>query len=212
MKPNWHYVEQGSDEWKKLRAGKVTWSNLGKVMAKGAGVTRRNYLYEVMAEQDSGIPAPEGFKSQAVKNGTEREPEGRRLYEEQMDVVVDQVGFINHPNIPYFGGSPDGIMVSLRGGIEIKSPELPTFSERVDGAPIPKDYNLQCHGFMETEALEWVDWVNYFPGYPLLIQRIYRDQKLINEIIAEVRLFNEEVEEKRYKLKNAQYIRIGRPT
>jgi len=211
MKPNWHQVDQGTDEWKSIRAGKVTWSKLEAVMAKGTGVTRRNYLYELLAERETGIPTQEGFKSQAMINGTEREPEGRRLYEDQMECFVEQVGFIDHPGIPWFGGSPDGIWTEARGGLEIKSPELPTFAERVEGAPIPRGYNLQVHGFMETEALEWVDWVNYFPGYPLLIQRIYRNQPLINEILTEVRLFNEEVEERRYKLKNAQYVRIGKP-
>lgn len=209
-RPNWHYeFEQGTDEWLKFRAGFVTGTGLEAVLAGGKGVTRYKYLCQVAAERQTKEPISLGFETQAMRDGKEREPEMRRLYEEQTGEIVDQVGFIEHPTIPWFGVSPDGAIMSdpIERGLEGKCPELHTFIERVTTGVIPRGYFLQMQGLMECAELESVDFVNYFPGRPILIQRVWRDDKAIKEIVDGVIQFNKEVDELIHKLETAQYVR-----
>ena len=211
IRPNFHYeLEQGSDEWLIFRSGMVTGTGLEAVLAGGTGATRYKYLCQIAAERETRIPTPFGYENQAMRDGKEREPEGRRFYEERLEVIVEQIGFICHPSIPWFGCSPDGIILEdpMGRGLELKCPELHTFMDRVVNGTIPRGYTLQMQGLMECAALESVDFVNYFPGRPLLIQRVYRDEKLIKEIISGVKRFNDDVEELRAKMATANYLRL----
>ena len=83
-------IEQGSDEWLQMRAGKVTASNFSKVMAKGAGKTRKTYLYQLAAEILTSAPI-ETFKNAAMEWGNECEPQARAMYEFNEDVEVEDV-------------------------------------------------------------------------------------------------------------------------
>jgi len=215
--PNWHYeFSQGSEAWLTYRAGRITGTGVEAVMAEGSGTTRRAYLFKLMEEQDTGRPKKDKYTSQAMLNGKEREPDGQMAYENALEVIVESVSFIDHPTIPWFGVSPDGVQSTdpYRIGFELKSPELQTFSDRVTAVNrirgarpvIDRGYNLQCHAFMECAALEAVDFCNYFPGYPPLIQRIYRDQKLIVDMKRAISLFQEELEEMRYTLKKSDFV------
>lgn len=220
-RPNWHYeFQQGTPEWLAYRAGRITGTGIEAVMAGGSGVTRRNYLFKLMEEQDTGQPKKDKFSSQSMANGNERQPEAQRTYEDALGVIVETVSFIDHPSIPMFGISPDGIVSGdpYRIGLELKCPELATFFDRVHAVNmvkgekpvIDRGYNLQCHGLMECAGLEAVDFVNWFPGHPPLIQRIHRDQKLINEMLHAVKLFQEEMAEKREEFKKAGFTWLGK--
>ena len=47
-------MEQRTDEWFAARLGKVTASNIAKVMAKGGGATRKNYMAQLVCETLTG--------------------------------------------------------------------------------------------------------------------------------------------------------------
>ncbi len=64
----------------------------------------------------------ESFTNAAMAWGTETEPMARAHYEMVNSVLVDQVGFIAHPDIEMAGASPDGIVGN--GIIEIKCPNV----------------------------------------------------------------------------------------
>lgn len=215
--PNWRFdLEQGTDAWLQHRAGRITGTGLQAVMRDGDAKTRRQYLFQILEEQETGVPKRSKFTSKAMENGKERELEAGRQYEDTLGVVLEHVGFVDHPTIPMFGVSPDGIQSTepYRIGAEIKCPEYQTFWDRVESANrrrglspiIDRSHKLQCFGLMECGALEAVDYVNWFPGYPPLIQRIYRDQGLIVEMIRSIKEFQEELEEMRYTLKKADYV------
>jgi hypothetical protein len=104
--------EQGSQEWLRERAGKVTASRIADLMAKtksGYGASRANYAAQLIAERLTGCVAP-SFTNAAMIHGTETEPEARRAYEFFVDCDVQQVGFVPHPIINMAGASPDGLV------------------------------------------------------------------------------------------------------
>ena len=117
-------VEQRSDEWFKIRLGKVTASRISDVMAKtksGYAASRQNYMAQLICERLTETPA-ESYTNTAMQRGTELEPTARELYVlNQFDAIVTEVGFIPHPTIENAGASPDGL-VNDDGLIEIKCP------------------------------------------------------------------------------------------
>ena len=105
-------IEQGSEEWKQQRLGKVTASRIADVTAKiksGWGASRNNYMAELLVERLTGV-APDAFINDAMRWGVEQEPLARAAYEFMRDCTVDPVGFVDHPAIPMTGASPDGLI------------------------------------------------------------------------------------------------------
>ena len=106
--------EQGTEEWLKARAGRVTGSMIECVgaMTKSGGeaATRRNYRASLICEILTGQPTPQGFVSAEMRWGTEHEPEARAAVEAELGITVDPVGFAIHPTSDRCGASPDGVI------------------------------------------------------------------------------------------------------
>ena len=116
-------MEQRTDEWSKARCGLFTASRFADLLAKtktGVSASRSNYIAQILCERLTG-KVSESYMNQAMMIGTEREPLARALYEAHTGVLVDEVGFIKHLDLPC-GASPDGL-IGNDGGIEIKCPQ-----------------------------------------------------------------------------------------
>jgi hypothetical protein len=104
-------MEQRTEEWFAARCGKVTASRVADIIAKtktGPSASRENYLAQLVCERLTGKPA-ESYSNAAMQWGTETEPFARAAYEARMDLLVTEVGFIDHPWITNSGASPDGL-------------------------------------------------------------------------------------------------------
>ena len=191
-------TEQGTDAWKKERAGKATASRIADIIAKtksGPSASRANYAAQLVAERLTGNPT-EGYTSAAMQHGTATEPEARDAYAFATDADVVQVGFIPHPTIEMAGASPDGL-VGDDGLIEIKCPNTATHLETLTGAQIERKYLVQMQWQMACTGRKWCDFVSYDPRLPasmsLFISRVERDDVLIADLEKEVRAFLSEV-------------------
>lgn len=198
-------VEQGSAEWKAIRAGRVTASRVADIIAKtktGASASRANYMSELICERLTGATA-DGFTSPAMAWGTEKEPEARRLYEFMHDTEVAQIGFVEHPSIAMCGASPDGL-VGTNGLIEIKCPNTATHIDTLLGTPIASKYITQMQWQMACTERTWCDFVSHDPRLPpsmhLYIKRVLRDDGMIAQLESDVRAFLDEIDEKLAKL------------
>lgn len=192
-------MEQGTQEWRDARCGKVTASHIADVMArtqKGWGAARKHYMDKLVAERITGRPMPQ--KSVAsLDRRLEMEPDARVAYEFYSDNTVDEVGFIEHPTIPNAGASPDGL-IGDDGGLEIKCCDSAQHLEMLTTGVIDSGYLLQCHFGMACTGREWWDFASYDPLMPeelkLYVQRIPRDEAKIGEIEAAVIQFLSEVD------------------
>lgn len=187
-------VEQGTDDWHKIRVGKVTASRMGDVMAKtksGPSALRQTYLGQLVAEILTGEPTP-SYTNDAMRWGTENEPLARSLYELQVGQEVKEVGFVLHPDIDRTGASPDGL-VGSDGLVEIKSPNSSTHIATLTGEGIKRQYLLQMQWQMACTGRAWCDFVSFDPRMPpelqLHIERIDRDSDLIKDMALEVHAF-----------------------
>ena len=192
-------IEQGSDAWHQLRLGKVTASRVADILAKtktGASTSRQNYLIELALQRVTGNIEPT-YTNDAMAWGTATEPLARVAYEVKTGNFVDQIAFVDHSTISWFGASPDGL-VNNDGLIEIKCPNSATHWATIkDGKP-PTKYVIQMQTQMAVTQRKWCDFISFDPRMPersqLFICRVERDNDMIQEIESEVMKFLSEVE------------------
>lgn len=171
---------QRTEEWHAARVGKLTASRYSDAMARiksGWGVSREQYIAELVKERFSGKPV-DGFRSLAMQQGTEREPDGLATYSLLRDVDIIPVGFIDHPTIAMTGASPDGLLGD-DGLIEIKCPTGATHMNWLLGrVAIPMSHIQQIQWQLICTGRKWCDWVSFDPELPyklqLCIKRVVR--------------------------------------
>jgi len=193
-------ITQGSDEWFQARLGKATASRIKDVIAKtksGPAATRANYLTELVIERITGVKE-EGFTNGFMAWGTDQEPEARRRYESEKGILVQEIGFVDHPTIPMSGASPDGL-VGSEGILEIKCPSTKTHIETLLADTIPPQYVAQVQWQMACTQRAWCDFVSFDPRMPENAQffcvRVNADFDYIKTLEEEVVKFLAEVEE-----------------
>ena len=199
--------EQGSDEWFRARAGKITASRTKDMMASGRSgspsATRAAYLGELIAETLTGNPVSSFQGNADTQRGIELEPAARTAYEIQTGNVVRQVGLVLHPTNDRIAASPDGLV--LPGGIEIKCPKPHVHIEYLLAGVPPPAYVQQMGMQALCAELEWVDFVSYCPLMPddlqLFIVRFTPTMDFLKEIQEAADLFLAELDTKLKKLK-----------
>jgi putative phage-type endonuclease len=192
-------IEQGTPEWFQMRLGKVTASRVADILAKtktGPSASRQNYLIELALQRTTGIIA-ESYSNAAMEWGTQTEPQARVAYEVRTNNFVDQLAFVDHPSIDWFGCSPDGL-VSDRGLVEIKCPNSTTHWEYFKFNRPPQKYVIQMQAQMAVTNRDWCDFISFDPRMPersqLLIVRVDRDDDFIAEMEEQIKQFLSEVE------------------
>ena len=198
-------IEQGTPEWFAARLGKVTASRVADVIAKtksGYSTSRDNYMAQLICERMTGQKG-ESFTNSAMEWGTATEPLARAAYEALKDVLVDEVGIIDHPFLPMCAASPDGL-VDIDGMIEIKCPNTATHFDTLLKGEVPSKYIPQMQWQMACANRLWVDFVSFDPrapeGLQLFVKRVERDDKYIKELEEEVHKFQTELEQRIEKL------------
>lgn len=190
-------IEQGTPEWLALRLGIVTCSELDCLLVNGKGeagfgVAAFTYMDQLIGERITGEAAELPFQTKATIRGHEQEGVAKGLYEDREEIKTDSVGIILNHGIGY---SPDAL-VGESGLIEIKT-KLPKFQVGVILAgEVPKEHIAQCQGGLWASEREWIDFISYWPGMPLFVKRMYRDEELIRKIAERVKTFYEILEER----------------
>jgi len=194
-------MEQGTSEWFAARCGKVTASRVADIIAKtktGPSASSENYLAQIVCERMTGKPA-ESYSNAAMAWGTEQEVFARAAYESVKDVLVEEVGFVSHPNISEAGASPDGL-VGLFGLVEIKCPNTATHIQTLLDQKVPEKYNTQMQWQMACTQRQWCDFVSFDPrmaeGLQLFIKRVEFDPVYVAKLEREIIDFLFDVEDK----------------
>ena len=210
-KPVFHDVEQNTDEWYQMRAGKLTSSNLGKVMAnydKAFGEPAKKYAVQIAIEQITGVAISSGYSNEHMARGHAQEPLARMEYEDTTFCDVTNGGFID---CGFVGCSTDGF-VGDDGAIEIKSVIDSVHYNNVKRRNVDPAYKWQCIGNMKYPQKEWLDFISYCDTYPegkkLFIYRMkaedYQEEfSMIDKRVAE---FYELVQETKRNILQSDYL------
>lgn len=190
---------QGTDAWRAARAGSLGASQVHEALAKtskGWGASRENIRARLIAERLTGAPQ-DSFTNDAMRWGTDHEPAAREAYSFVQGVSVVEVGLFKHPTITGTHASPDG-MVGDDGLVEIKCPNTATHITTLRGGAIADKYVKQMQWQMAVCDRRWCDFVSYDPRMPvdmqLVIQRVERDDALIDDLTAGIAEFLAEVD------------------
>lgn len=160
-------MHQRTEEWMRARIGKLTASRIVDVLAKtktGYSTSRENYAVELALERITG-QRTEGFVSASMQWGIDTEPHARAAYEMQAGVLVQEVGFVDHPVIDMAGASPDGL-IGPDGLIEIKCPDSKQHLSYLRGKTPPKKYQPQMLWQLACTRRKWCEFVSYDPRMP----------------------------------------------
>ena len=202
----YHYeVEQGTEEWLRLRLGKITASTAKQLLTPTFKIAKndkvRTLAYHLASERITGRIEP-NVTTYDMERGHIEEVFARDLYSEKYS-HVKECGFIENG---FLGYSPDGL-VGEHGLIEIKSRRSKYQVQTIIDGQMPSEYMIQCQVGLMVSEREWIDFIQYSNGMHMFVQRIERDDDLITKITdATVDMeatIKELVED--YRVKSAQY-------
>ena len=198
-------IEQGTDEWLKLRSEKIT----GKVLPEidGTPQAREKVLYKMLAAKYGVFDDEEN----SMERGNRLEPEARIQYEILTGYTVDTPGFCESNEHEEIANSPDGLIQleeGYEGAIEIKCLSGWKHLKAKIENEIPKEHQKQVvQYFIVNEDLKWLDFVLYNPDlleHQLVVIRKTREdlKDEIERLYKKQIDFLEEVRQLDNKLKN----------
>ncbi len=181
-------VQQGTQEWLELRAGKPTSSEFDKIITPGGALSKSAgaYCNKLLVEVMLGRPLV-GVSMPWMERGKEMESEAVKYYELMRDIETVPVGFITTDD-GRIGASPDRL-VGDKGLLEIKCPTDETHSKYLaahidallgEKGGVADAYKVQCQGQLFVSERDWTDIESYYPGLPEAITRVGRDEKFIS--------------------------------
>lgn len=182
-------VEQGSEEWLRLRLGLVSASRFKDIMTNPRSKTElfsstaKSYMLELIAEIVTG--EQKEVSGKALEWGSNNEKSAQIEYAFEQGVTVDEIG-ICLTDDRQIGASPDGFIGDF-GGIEIKCPyNSANHISTVIAGEMPKEHMAQVQGNLWVNGREWFDFVSYDPRIDgkgrIFITRIHRDEEYIAKL------------------------------
>lgn len=187
-------VSQNSEEWRLARRGIATASCFHQVIARGRAdkpsAQRQKYMLTLLGERLTGQLA-ENASSPHFDRGHAMEADAADEYEFTQRVSIEPCGFMRRGDIGY---SPDRIVTGARGLVEVKSkkPELQLAVLLAD--EMPAEHKPQVQGGLLVSGYDWCDFVSYWPGLPLFVKRVYRDEDYIAWLGEQIAAFNSELD------------------
>ena len=190
-----HAVEQGTPEWFEARRGLITASEMDLLFTTtrkpAENEKLRLHLFELAAQRITGRVEPRFIGDAAIRGHVEEE-QARAIYSQHI-APVQQVGFITRDFSGMFrlGYSPDGL-VGDAGLIECKSRvakyQVQTIANMDESVVIPPEYVIQLQCGLLVTGRQWIDFVSYSNGMPMIVARVEPDTEvhaLILETAAE---------------------------
>lgn len=186
-------ILQRSDDWHAERCGKVTASRVKDLNAKPSKGKALNALgLTILAERLTGVQ--EEIKTTAIMQwGIDNEPYAIAAYENETGNFVKGTGLIDHPFIPMFGASPDGL-IGNDGQIEAKCPNTTTHLNTLLTKKVPDEYIPQITCQLACTRRKWCDFISYDPRLKkelqLIVIRVFSDELNIKGMERDIREFN----------------------
>jgi hypothetical protein len=187
---------QGSVEWSQLRAGKVTASEMDRLVSPlgkvRTGEGPRTYLALKLAEKWTGGPMLSLQGIFDVDQGQILEEYAKPAFTFHTGIEINNVAFIES-DCGRYGCSPDG-MIDETTGVEIKCPRMETHIGYLLDGELPSDYVCQVQGSMFVTGGDHWHFMSYCRRLPPLIIRVERDEKIQSSLEAAISAFAESMD------------------
>jgi len=194
-------AEQRSADWFAARAGRLTGSRAGDMLAKiqkGEAAARRDYRMQLAVERLTGMPQESEFISKDMQRGIDLEPAAFAAYEAHTGLIARRSGFLAHDTF-MAGCSLDGHIGDFAGILECKCPKSTTHIAWMKAGVVPSEHLPQLkHNCWITGAM-FADFVSFDDRLPTGLQffrvRYVPSEKDLLEYELAASLFLSEVEE-----------------
>lgn len=193
-------VEQRSEAWFAARAGRLTASCAGDMLARiktGEAAARRDLRTKLVVQRITGCTDDDGFVSKDMQRGIDAEADALTEYEIQTGLMVQRVGFLQHREL-MAGCSPDGMIDNFAGVLELKCPRPANHLKNLRGRGLLPEYAAQVTHALWISGAQWCDFASYCADFPESIRlfrvRIERDETQIAAYEVMVRAFLKEVD------------------
>lgn len=154
----------------------------------------RSHLYELLAQRVSNYVEPH-YVGDDMLRGVEDEFYARQAYAEHF-APVETVGFITNDRWGFtLGYSPDGL-VGSDGLIECKSRRAKYQVQTIIENEVPADYMIQLQAGLLISEREWIDFISYSGGLPMMVKRVFPDDAVQGAIIEAAAAFEQRLSEK----------------
>lgn len=196
---------QGSDEWVSARCGLLTASEMKLIITPTLKIARNDkewaHLDELLAQRITGYVEPHYIGDNMLR-GYEDEVLARHIYSEKY-APVQEIGFITNSRFGFtIGYSPDGL-VGDDGLIECKSRRQKFQVDTITNGKIPDEYVIQIQTGLMVSGREWLDFISYSGGLPMVTIRAYSDPVVQDAIFEAARSFEAKLAEKLAKYQRA---------
>lgn len=166
-------VIQGTDEWRELRCGLITASQMKLLVTektlKAANNKDSRALVSELAAQRILKMDTDDFQSWDMLRGTKEEVLAKDLYSKNYKQVKD-CGFITNETLGFaIGMSPDGL-VGDDGGVEAKSRKAKLQVEVITADEIPSEDMAQVQAFFLVTGRKWLDYISYSNGMHMYVK------------------------------------------
>lgn len=188
-------VEQGSEDWHRLRLGRLTASEVKFIMTPSLKIANndkvRVHVYELAAQRITNWVEPHYVSDDMLRGHTD-EVLARDEYAKHY-APVTECGFITNDKFGFtIGYSPDAL-VGDDGLIECKSRRAKYQVQTIIGGEPPEDYVLQLQTGLLVSEREWVDFVSYSGGLPMMTERVFPDLEMQAAIVEAATAFEQRV-------------------
>jgi hypothetical protein len=195
-------AEQRSPEWFACRAGRLTGSSAGDMLAQiksGEAAARRDLRMRLVVERLTGLPQEDGFISKDMQRGIDLEPAAFAAYEALTGHLADRTGFVAHDEL-LAGCSLDGHVHAVDHGIlELKCPKSTTHIKYIQGRRLPPEHKAQITHNLWITGAQWCDFVSFDDRFPPALQvfyiRVERKDVDVTAYELAARLFLDEVDQ-----------------
>lgn len=187
-------TEQRTEQWFQDRLGHATGSRAADILAGKDTQARKGYLTQLVTERLTGR-AQDSFVNADMQRGIDVEPLAKAAYQATYE-LTDDVGFVKHPLIRWFGASPDAL-VGSDGLVEIKCPRSTTHLDYIQSGKPPAKYVHQMMAQLSCTGRKWVDFVSFDDRFPehlrLFVVRFQPTEEEIEKFESKVKEFLSEV-------------------
>ncbi len=217
--PTIYECRQNSQEWHGRRIKVATASQFHRLITpvqQKPAAAAWSYFCEKYAENTLGGPCKADLGGKFVRRGHDCEPRARAAYELERGIEVRCVGGVMNAEETAWC-SPDGL-VGDDGGLELKilsaenHAELVLASRRAGfleawdalhtgkppkhaGTPsLSASHRLQIQGSLWVTGRIWWDAAAWNPGMAMVIERVERDEPLIEKLAAAVAAFDKQLD------------------
>jgi len=190
-------ITQGSEEWHAIRCGRLTASEMSLILTptlkQASNDKERMHLFELLAQRIQNYVEP-AYIGDDMLRGFEDEIKACDLYS-KLIAPTKECGFITNDRWGFvIGYSPDRL-VGDDGLLECKSRKQKYQVQTIAKLEVPTEHILQVQTGLLVSERKWLDFVSFSAGLPMMVLRVWPDEKIHAAIVEASQAFEARLSE-----------------